>query len=166
MSIVLARIDNRLIHGQVLESWVPHTRANCIVVASDSLAALPMQKLLMKAAVPKGIRVEIESVEMASQLIGSREMAGSRILVLFSTSADSLHAYQLGMGFEELNLGNMHGGEGKIRVSCTLALDEEDVQNLRCLEEGGVHIVSQCFPSDRKLNWEKLIPVQKKQYGL
>lgn len=166
MSIVLARIDNRLIHGQVLESWVPHTRANCIVVASDSLGAFPMQKTLMKAAVPKGIRVEIESVQAAVQLLGSQDLSSFRVLVLFSTSADSLLAHELGLAFHELNLGNMHGGEGKFRVSCTLALDEEDVQNLRSLEADGIQIVSQCFPSDRKMSWEKLIPGDKRHYGL
>ena len=56
MNIVLARIDNRLIHGQVLESWVPTTRANCIIVANDEVAQAVMQKILMQAAVPRGWR--------------------------------------------------------------------------------------------------------------
>ena len=157
MSIVLARSDNRLIHGQVLESWVPATRADCIVVASDSLPEQPFQKMLMKAAVPKNIRVEIETVQAAVRLLDSDDLASKRVMILFANSADSRHAHELGMGFTELNLGNMHGGTGKFRVTCTLALNDEDIENLRFLEQDGIDIVSQCFPSDRKQRWDKLV---------
>jgi len=49
MALVFVRIDNRLIHGQVLEAWVPFVRADCIVVANDDIARKPLQKLMMKA---------------------------------------------------------------------------------------------------------------------
>lgn len=74
MNIVLARIDNRLIHGQILESWVPNLRANCIIVANDEVAQAVMQKILMKAAVPTGIQVVVDTVEAASQLLCTDEL--------------------------------------------------------------------------------------------
>lgn len=157
MSIVLARIDNRLIHGQVLESWVPSINANCIVVANDQVAALTFQRVLMEAAVPRGIRVEINTVEDAVQTLRSEEMQGRRVLLLFASSEDALRAHRMGVVFPELNLGNMHGGEGKVRLSCTLALDPGDVANLNSLEGEGVRIVSQCIPSDRQTEWRRLI---------
>ena len=157
MSIVLARIDNRLIHGQVLEAWVPSTKANCIVVANDQVAALTFQRVLMEAAVPKGIRVEISTIENAARILNSEDMHTCRVLLLFATSEDALKAHRLGVGFTELNLGNMHGGEGKQRLSCTIALDPRDIDNLGSLESGGVRIVSQCIPSDRQQDWRKLI---------
>ena len=157
MSIVLARIDNRLIHGQVLESWVPYTHANCIVVANDEVAGLTFQRTLMEAAVPRGIRVVIGSIEEVARLFAAGELAVTRVLLLFASSGDALAAYRHGVPFAALNLGNMHGGEGKLRLSCTIALDPVDIDNLKQLEEAGVRIVSQCIPSDREQGWRKLI---------
>ncbi|HKK01036.1 MAG TPA: PTS sugar transporter subunit IIB [Desulfuromonadales bacterium] len=156
MSIVLTRIDNRLIHGQVLESWVPFTKANCIVVADDRVAGLPFQRTLMAAAVPRGIRLFIGTTEEVARGFASHEFDSLRVLLLFSSAEDSLIAYRLGVAFTELNLGNMHGGEGKVRLSCTLAFNSKDVETLQALEDEGVKIVAQCFPSDRTQPWKEM----------
>lgn len=160
MSIVLTRIDSRLIHGQVLEAWVPHIHANCIVVANDAVAAAGFQKSLMMASVPKGIRVIIVSVAEAAALFAGPDLASLRVLLLFACSADALEAHRLGVPFQSLNLGNMHGGEGKVRCSCTIALGAEDIANLTNLEIRGSRIVSQCVPSDREQDWRRLVPVK------
>ncbi len=157
MAIVLARIDNRLIHGQVIEAWVPSVRADCIVVANDQVAQHPFQRVLMAAAVPKGIRVEISPLEEVASVLGSDACHSCRVLLLFASSQDALKAHRAGVDFSELNLGNMHAGEGKLRYTCTIALDPDDIENLGRLEEDGVEIVSQCIPSDRRQPWRKMI---------
>lgn len=157
MATVLARIDNRLIHGQILEAWVPYHHLDCIVVANDQLAGATLQRTLMETAVPRGIRVVIGTLAEVAGIFASGELKGKRTLLLFSTSGDAVEAYRLGIDFSLLNLGNMHAGAGKKRFSCTIALDAEDMENLNSLEEEGVRIVSQCLPSDRELNWRKLI---------
>lgn len=160
MSILLARIDNRLIHGQVLEAWVPYVHANCIVVANDRVAELTFQRILMEAAVPRGIRVVIGTVEEVVGILVSKALDQNRVLLLFATSDDALRAHRRGVEFTELNLGNMHGGEGKKWLSCTISLNSRDVENLAALEGEGVRIVVQCVPSDREKNWRKLIGKQ------
>lgn len=157
MSIVLTRIDNRLIHGQILEAWVPHTRADCIVVANDQVAGMPLQCRLMEAAVPKHIQVLIGSLEDVSTSLRSERFVGLRVLLLFETSQDALQARRLGIRFDNLNLGNMHAGDGKVRFSCTLALDPDDIRNLAQLEASGVSIACQCIPADKQRPWRKLI---------
>lgn len=157
MSLVLVRIDNRLIHGQVLEAWVPAVNANCIVVANDQAAAVPFQRLLMEAAVPRGIRTVIGSVAEVSCLLQGGDLADYRVLLLYASSSDALEGFRGGTPFRELNLGNMHAGDGKLKLSCTIALDPEDIENLRQLEAGGVRIVSRCIPSDRERAWRKLL---------
>ena len=157
MDIVLARIDNRLIHGQVLESWVPALRANCIIVANDEVAQAVMQKILMQAAVPRGIRVIVDTVAAVAQLFDSAELAGSRILLLFSTASDARKAIEYGLPLKKLNLGNMHAGSGKLQCSCTIFLDPEDVTDLHKIEDFGVRITSQCLPSERSIEWKKML---------
>lgn len=157
MSIVLARIDNRLIHGQVLEAWVPYLQADCIVVANDEVADVPFRKMLMEAAVPSGIDVLIVNIKDVTQVFSEATHQSRRTLLLFANSCDALNAHKMGLTFNELNLGNMHAGTGKVRYSCTIALDPDDVENLSSLEQEGVRIVSRCIPSDRERGWRKLL---------
>jgi mannose/fructose/N-acetylgalactosamine-specific phosphotransferase system component IIB len=154
MGIVFVRIDNRLIHGQVLEAWVPITRANCIVVASNDLPELAFQRQLMKAAVPSGIEVAIGSVEEMVSFLESEHAAQRRIFLLFGNLQDALQAFELGIRFSVLNLGNLHGGKDRKRLSCTVALNREDVSNLEAFEKQGVRVVLQCVPSDRQRYWQ------------
>lgn len=157
MGIVLVRVDNRLIHGQILESWIPTVRADCIVVANDQLAEIAFQKLLMESAVPKRIKVAIGTIEEMARYLRSDEVAERRILLLFADPQDALQAHRLGVDFAELNLGNLHGGKDKKRLSCTVALNNNDIKNLQALEDEGVKVVLQCVPSDRQRLWRRLI---------
>lgn len=158
MSIVLVRIDNRLLHGQVLEAWVPAVNANCIVVANDQAAAAPFQRTLMEAAVPRGIKVVVDSVAGIAQILHRGDLDTYRVLLLYATSRDALAGFRQGVEFAELNLGNMHAGAGKMKLSCTIALAPEDIENLQQLEARGVRIMSQCIPADRGRGWKKLLP--------
>jgi PTS system mannose-specific IIB component len=157
MSLVLTRIDSRLIHGQVLEAWVPYVQADCIVVANDEVARTPLQCMIMQAAVPSSIKLLIGTLEEAAAFLGSAETDRRRVLLLFASSEDALRARQLGIGYAKLNLGNMHTAEGKNRYSCTIALDQGDIDNLRQVAACGVTIVSQCIPADRERGWEQML---------
>lgn len=157
MSIVLARIDSRLVHGQVLEAWVPHVDADCIVVANDEVAGASFQRMVMQAAVPSSLKLFIATLEEAAAILSSAELLRKKVLLLFASSDDALKACTLGVSFPKLNLGNMHTSQGKDRYTCTIALDQDDIDTLKQVEEQGVKIVSQCVPADREQGWHKLI---------
>ncbi|HQP30651.1 MAG TPA: PTS sugar transporter subunit IIB, partial [Deltaproteobacteria bacterium] len=55
MNIVLVRVDDRLIHGQILESWIPFIKAQCVVVANDALAGDQFQRAILSMAIPDRI---------------------------------------------------------------------------------------------------------------
>jgi mannose/fructose/N-acetylgalactosamine-specific phosphotransferase system component IIB len=153
--IALARIDNRLIHGQILEAWVPFVHADCIVVASDEVAAKPLQKKLMAASVPHEIPVIIGSLAEIAEFF-SRQESTRRILLLFASPVAALQGHRLGIPFSELNLGNISGGEGKRRVSCTISLSDDDLSTFGQLEACGVRVMARCLPSDEALDWKVL----------
>lgn len=158
MSLVLTRIDNRLIHGQVLESWVPHVHADCIVVANDEIASAPLKRMMMESSVPSRMRVEIGTIDQIAALFASGELESCKTLLLFGNTSDALRAYRQGLHYRRLNLGNLHAGEGKARLSCTIFLDPGDLEALRQLEEAGVTITARCIPADCDRAWKKLIP--------
>ena len=159
MSIVLARIDSRLVHGQVLEAWVPYVDADCIVVANNAVAGESFQRMVMQAAVPSSIKLIIGTLEETASILSSADLLRKRVLLLFANSDDALKVRQLGVKFSKLNLGNMHSSAGKDRYTCTIALDQQDIDILKKVEEQGVKIVSQCVPADREQSWHKLIRV-------
>ncbi|MCK4690839.1 MAG: PTS sugar transporter subunit IIB [Desulfuromonadales bacterium] len=163
MSLVLTRIDNRLIHGQVLETWVPYLHADCIVVANDNVAGTPLKRMMMKSSVPSRMRVEIGTVEEVAALFDSGELDHCKILLLFGTTLDALRAYHCGLVYQQLNLGNLHAGAGKARLSCTIFLDPSDLDHLTELDEAGVTITARCIPVDSERSWKKLIPHRRKQ---
>lgn len=158
MSLVLTRIDNRLIHGQVLEAWVPFVRANCLLVANDEIAANPLKKMMMQASVPSRIRVEIGDVAQSVTLLTSGALDHCRVLLLFGTTEDALRAYRQGLDFQRLNLGNLHAEKGKARLSCTIFLNPADREDLELLDDYGVEITARCIPADSERPWRKLCP--------
>ncbi len=161
MSLVLTRIDNRLIHGQILEAWVPFVQADCIVVANDDIAGNPLKKMMMQASVPSRMRVEIGTVAEAVALLNSTQLHRSRILLLFGTTADAVRAYRGGLTYDRLNFGNLQADKGKARISCTLFLNSADLDDLELLDQAGVKITSRCIPADGERFWRKLIPAFK-----
>lgn len=154
MSIVLARVDNRLIHGQVLESWVPYVRANYIVVIDDNVANDTFRSQLMKAVVPSTIKLQICSHNQLTELCNNSELEKANVLVLFADPSSALRAYQMGFIFKALNLGNMHVGANKCCISKTLYMDAGDLNALERLAQRGVDISAQCIPTDRVLHWD------------
>ena len=96
MPLVLARIDCRLIHGQVVETWVPHTKADTLVVANDDLAANPFLRSVMELAVPKGIRVRFCSLDEAVSVIADADRNGERSILLVSSAKDAEHIKKIG----------------------------------------------------------------------
>ncbi|MEA3545853.1 MAG: PTS sugar transporter subunit IIB [Thermodesulfobacteriota bacterium] len=161
MRLVLTRIDNRLIHGQVLEAWVPFVRADCIVVANDEIAGNQLKKMMMRASVPSQMRVEIGTVVESVALLNSVQLKRCRVLLLFGTTSDAVRAYREGLAYDRLNLGNLHADKGKARFSCTLFLNPADMDDLELLDQAGIKITSCCIPADGERPWRKLIPALK-----
>jgi len=156
VSIVLTRIDNRLIHGQVMEAWVPFVQADCIVVANDDAAMSPLKKAMMEACVPRSMKIVVGTIGDIAQRMQGEELSSSRVLLLLENAHDALDLYRAGVQFAQLNLGNMHASQGKVAVSCTLCIDGEDVERLRDLEAEGVKISARCIPQDTEQSWHKL----------
>lgn len=156
MKFALARIDNRLIHGQVMEAWVPYVKADCIVVANDAVAASPLKKAMMEACVPSSLRLFVGSLAEIAEKLCAGEIKTMRTLLLLENASDALQLYRHGVHYERLNLGNMHAAQGKVAVSCTLCIDSSDIEDLKDLEKSGVEITAQCIPQDSAQSWHKL----------
>lgn len=153
--IVLARIDNRFVHGQILEGWIPYTRATCIIVASDTAARSPIQRMAMETCVTCGLTIHIFEVEDAVRRLMRGEFDEEKVALLFGTPEESLRAVEYGLKIEELNVGNIHFCPGKLQISPSVSVDKVDLDNFKALTDSGVRVVIRCVPSDPPRNiWE------------
>lgn len=148
MSIVLARIDNRFVHGQILEGWIPYTKATCVIVASDNVARNPIQMMAMETCETCGLKIHVYEVEEAVKRLSGGEFDRSRVVLLFGTTEDALRAVKAGLKIEELNVGNIHFCPGKMQISPSVSVDTVDLENLKALSESGIRVVIRCVPSD------------------
>lgn len=148
MAIVLARVDNRFVHGQILEGWIPYAKASCIVVASDIAAKNPIQKMAMETCVSCGLKIWVLGVDESVKRLLAGEFDASRVVLLFGTTGEALRAAELGLKLEELNIGNIHFCPGKFQISPSVSVDAEDLENLKALTNRGIRVFIRCVPSD------------------
>ncbi len=143
------RIDNRLVHGQIIEAWLPHIRAKTLLVANDELAADDLRQEIMSLAVPSGITFLCCPVSEATTLLERvrKDDPDQHVLVLFSDCADARSAHMSGLPFSLVNIGNLHYGPGKEQVCEHIALGAEDRSCLKYFSEHGVEIDFRCVPS-------------------
>jgi PTS system mannose-specific IIB component len=144
--IVLSRIDNRLIHGQVIEAWLPHLRVQRLVVADDVTAADTMAQAAMALAVPES--VEVVHVPVAG--LDPRALSADAVptLILFRDVASAVRARQQGLPDGRLTVGNVHAGPGRRAVSRSVFLSTDEQAQLDALGTSGMDVVIQAVPSE------------------
>jgi mannose/fructose/N-acetylgalactosamine-specific phosphotransferase system component IIB len=157
--IVLTRIDDRLIHGQVVEGWVNFLKATSILVADDRVASNALQRSIMEISVPQGLTVFIGTVEDVCSRLRSAVFGGERAILLFSTPADVVRAMKLGLDCRALNIGGMHYMPGKRKLVDVLAVDEVDLEAFRAITAQGVKVEVQAVPNQKPRLLQKLFKI-------
>lgn len=153
MDFILIRVDNRLIHGQIIEGWLPYLKSSRIVVVNDEVADDLFRKMILEMAVPYDIEVRVYTVEEFSKEYSHATADGKRTIVLFENIVDVLNAYRLNFRFGKLNIGNVHSEEGKVCFTPSIFLNERDVKDLMHLIELGVEVEVRCVPRDKPINF-------------
>ena len=143
------RIDNRLIHGQIIETWLPYTRASHLVVCNAELAQDDLRQQIMQLAVPSRITVLFVAPAGLSALLQTLQKQHDKILVIFADCPDVQTAYDTGVRFSVLNIGNMHYAPGKQQICGHAAFSPEDITCLRAFAGAGVTLDFRCVPNDK-----------------
>jgi len=155
--IVIARIDDRLIHGQVVEGWVNFLKATCIFVADDNAASNVLQRSIMELSAPQGLKVCIGRVEDICKQVCSAALDKERMILLFSNPVDVLRALKSGLNCTKINLGGMHYVPGKRKLMDVLAVDDVDLEAFREIVALGVKVDIQSVPSQKPLSLDQVL---------
>lgn len=154
--MLFVRIDDRLIHGQVVEGWVQYLQATRILVADDRVAANALQRSILEIAVPQGLTVTIGGVaDICNQLCTGGE--NERAILLFSNPTDVLQALKSGLLCQTVNLGGMHHVPGKRKLREALSVDDADIASLRAIMDRGIPVCVQSVPTERPVQLSKVL---------
>lgn len=148
MTIVLVRIDDRLIHGQVLEAWLPWTRADELIIPNDALAEDSVQQAILQTAMPAGAKLTIGPVAAIETLIGPRDRM-VRQMVILEHPRDALRLMRAGMPLSGLNLGNLVCEEGTLKLSRSVLIGENCLADLVEIAQAGVDVRLQSVPFEK-----------------
>lgn len=154
-NIVLTRIDNRLIHGQVATQWSGVLGVNLLLVANDEVSTNKMRQNLMKMAAPSYAQTRFFSLEKTIEII-HKASDKQKIFIICETPQDVLKLVEGGVPIDKVNIGNMHMAEGKRQVVGSVAVDDADVAAFRKLQELGVELEIRRVPQEKAEALDKL----------
>lgn len=147
--IVLTRIDNRLLHGQVLEAWVPFLKATRVVIADDVVANDALAQAALALAVPPGLGLQV--TRLSETDFAQLEKTTERTLVLLRNVSDAVEAVRLGLPHGLLNLGNVHADAARKAVSRSVYLSDFEQAQLKQLAALGMQVNVQAVPAEKSM---------------
>lgn len=156
MGVTFVRIDDRLIHGQVVTAWTKQYGIQKIIVIDDGLYKDEFMINILKMVAPSGIELQIESTLTVAEkvvLINKNEKK-TMLLLKFPNVAKKL--LELGIKFNELNLGGMGAGPNRKVLYRNVSVSDEELATLNELNQKGVIIYLQAIPTDKRISLENL----------
>ncbi|EKY1892436.1 PTS mannose transporter subunit IIAB [Salmonella enterica subsp. arizonae serovar 35:z4,z32:-] len=157
MIIGLARIDDRLIHGQVATRWTKETNVSRIIVVSDEVAADTVRKTLLTQVAPPGVTAHVVDVAKMIRVYNNPKYAGERVMLLFTNPTDVERIVEGGVKVTSVNIGGMAYRQGKMQVNNAVSVDEKDIEAFKKLNERGIELEVRKVSTDPKLKMMDLI---------
>lgn len=155
-NIVLTRIDDRLIHGQVVTAWIKQYPINEILIIDDELSQNRLMERIYKAAAPMGVEVLIHSMEAALEFLKEDPIRGENLLVLVKVPEIIESLLKQGIQIRKVILGGMGAKNGRKTFNRNVSASDEEIQCFKRIVEGGVDIFYQLVPNDKAVNIKSL----------
>ncbi|OOG24289.1 PTS mannose transporter subunit IIAB [Enterococcus casseliflavus] len=163
IKIVLARVDSRLLHGQVATAWTKSVNPSRIIVVSDAVAKDDLRKKLIEQAAPPGVKANVIPVDKMIEVSKDPRFGNTKALLLFENPQDVLRAVEGGVDITEVNVGSMAHSVGKVVVSKVLSMGTDDVKTFENLKERGIKFDVRKVPNDSRDNMDEILRKAKNE---
>lgn len=161
MDIRLARIDDRLIHGQVATVWSKECLVDRILVISDEVAKDPLRKFMLREAAPPGVFAHVLPVERFLAVNGQQLFENEKVMLLFTGPAEAARLVHGGLKLKSINIGGMSFSVGKKMITNFISVDEKDISAFSYLAKQGIELEIRKVPTDRKVSLMTLLKKEK-----
>lgn len=150
MPIIISRVDERLVHGQIITSWTKQLRIDKIYIIDDAISNDEFMTEVLLLSAPTGLTFEILSVNDANELLAKED--SMRIMLLFKSIGSALKLKNAGYNLKDLNLGNVASSANRKKITKNVSLSEMEVEQIHELVDSGVEVYFQMLYTDSKIN--------------
>ena len=152
MSILLTRIDDRLIHGQVMTAWVKNTSANRIIIVDDEVAKDSFMQEVLKMSAPSGIKVDIFNTKDAIEALKSTNSVKERLIIIVKVPQTIYTLIENGIEIKELNVGGMGAKPGRKPLYKNISASQEERECFQKIIDKNVNVFIQIIPDNKSIN--------------
>jgi len=164
---VLARIDSRLLHGQVATAWTKAVLPSRIIVVSDAVAKDDLRKNLIQQAAPPGVKAHVVPINQMIKLAkDDQHFGGQRAMLIFENPQDVLRVVDGGVPLKTINVGSMAHSAGKVQPKKVLAFNQEDIDTFNKLKQAGLDFDVRKVPNESKGNMDELLKKAEKELNI
>jgi len=160
MPLALTRIDDRLIHGQVVVGWGSYLKPDRIILCNDSVASEKWQREMFEFAkelVTFDLEISILTEEATVSYLKRDEFHEEKIFLLVESPHDICSLVDRGAPIKKVNVGGMHFKTGKSQIAPYIFVDDDDVQSFKTIIENNIKLIGQDVPTAKKIDITELI---------
>ena len=151
------RVDNRLVHGQIISTWMSHLRVRTFLVVSDTVPDNSLQMSMFRMAIPSEVQYIALSIVDAALWLNAHRDSNDPIMVLIETIEDAARLFEAGHPFPSLNVGNVHHAPGRRSFSNAVFLGEPEIERLKVLFGQGVRAEIQSLPTEQPIDLRRAL---------
>lgn len=162
MSYII-RIDDRLVHGQIVEGWIKPLNIEVIVICSDHIYSNSLEKVLFEMSVPAHVKLDFSSIFLTAQKIANKNYDRNNVLILLSSLED---LYKLVLEtkknlpdyiFPPVNIGGIRYCKDRKQLYKALCLNKEDLEIIKKLNDNNIILEYYLLPQDNKIVLNNII---------
>ena len=155
MEIELVNIDDRLIHGQIVTSWVAKNDIESIIVINDNVAQDPIQRRVVGLAAP-GKKVNLFGIDQFVEIYKTQDIK-RRTMLIFTTPIDVLRVVEAGVEIPVVNISGMRFGDGRNRLRKNVSVTDEEAAAIVKLLDKGMDVSAQTTLNDDRVSMRDLL---------
>ena len=159
MNIYVFRIDDRLIHGQIITKWIKDANAKMIMVVDDKAAGDKTQQMILKFAVPAGIKLEILDKAAAVKRV-AEDTTNTNVLMLVRNPKEANALVEMGLKVDRIIIGNISNSKsevGRTKLLDYIYVEPADVEAIKSLNDKGILLEVKAVPEEKAKNPMELI---------
>ena len=149
MGLVHFRVDDRLVHGIVAGYWTNHLQATRIMVIDDKASGDDLVRASLRMATPQAVSLSVLNIEKAINNIKNGNYETQRVFVISKTPTVFEKLQEDAINIPEINMGNITYSDGRVRVSKTVSVNEDEIASLEKLSSKGTKIISRLVPDEK-----------------
>ena len=153
----LVRIDDRLIHGQVIIGWGEYVKPTRIILCNDEIAQDNFEKELYLCSAPPDIKISVFTIDETIANLSNKEYMKEDIILIIEKPEELIQLSEKGLNFEMINIGGMHAKKHGIKILDYIYVDDKDIGNFKKLADRNIKFECQELPDSKKYDLMELL---------